>query len=221
MRRLTVTVGLALLCVLTPRIGAAQNRIERAAAVFGDANYIVRIGDVLHVRIWGYPREEDVTDASYPVERDGRVHLPLVGPVQVANKTAWDVQEIVRTKFAEEQRRPVVQIAPSFAISVMGEVSTPGVVDVYPSYTVFEAITLSGGFRETANRKDVILIREGKAIEIKGGTVEETAEKLAATLLQSGDRVMIRRAKTATLPYLTMGINALISVITLAFVVTK
>ena len=64
----------------------AQARQDRATATFAGAKYVVQPGDILKVRIWGYPDPGDQTEGSFQVEANGTVFLPVIGPLAVAGK---------------------------------------------------------------------------------------------------------------------------------------
>lgn len=194
---------------------------ERAQATFGGSSYVVKPGDVLKVRIWGWPEPATELEGTFPVESSGVAHLPVIGAMQVAGKTAEEVQREFRTRFAEEQRNPVVTISPAFAISVMGEVRNPGVIDVFPGYTVFDALTTADGFQEQANRSAVLLVRGGTTRTLSGGNAEETAALLAQTPLESGDRIIVQRARSAGVVTINTVLQAVLSAATLIVLIAK
>jgi polysaccharide biosynthesis/export protein len=173
----------------------AQARQDRATATFAGAKYVVQPGDILKVRIWGYPNPGDQTEGSFQVEANGTVFLPVIGPLAVAGKTAEDVQAEFRSRFGLEQRNPVVTVFPLFAVSVMGEVRGPGVVDVAPGYTVFDAISTAGGFNENANRNSVLVVRKTGTIKVGANDASDAAAAMAQMPLESGDRVVVLRSR--------------------------
>jgi polysaccharide export outer membrane protein len=190
----------AIVCVLIPNKAAAQNPLDRAQASTV-ANYIVQPGDVLSVVIWGWPAPSDKQEGRFPVESSGRVHLPVVGAVDVAGKPAERVQAELRQRLAAEQSQAVIVIEPLFAVAVNGEVRQPNVYDFHPGQTAFDAIARSGGYTEDADRKQVLLVRDGNSQTISAENVNELAAQLAATQLKSGDRLLIhprRRGSVVT-----------------------
>ena len=82
-----------------------------------------------------------------------------------------------------------------------GEVRQPNVYDFHPGQTAFDAIARSGGYTEDADRKQVLLVRDGNSQTISAENVNELAAQLAATQLKSGDRLLIhprRRGSVVT-----------------------
>ena len=199
----------------------AQARQDRATATFAGAKYVVQPGDVLKVRIWGYPDPGDQTEGSFQVEANGTVFLPVIGPLAVAGKTAEDVQAEFRTRFAVEQRNPVVTVFPLFAVSVMGEVRGPGVVDVAPGYTVFDAISTAGGFAENANRNSVLVVRKTGTITVGAEDATEAAAAMAQTPLESGDRIVVLKSKRPRLGSITTVLQGLLYAASLYVLIAK
>jgi polysaccharide export outer membrane protein len=192
-RRLRGSIALAaLFCVLfVPALGA-QNAVDQsqAAAV---ANYVVQPGDVLSVLIWGWPNATDQLEGRFPVESNGRVHLPVMGAVDVAGKRTEVVQAELRDRLRAEQQQAVIVIEPLFAVAINGEVRVPNVYDFRPGQSAFDAITRAGGYTENAERKQVLLVRNGAAQLLEAGSSNALAAVLAQTPLQSGDRIQVNR----------------------------
>ena len=198
----------------------AQARQDRATATFAGAKYLVQPGDILKVRIWGYPNPGDQTEGSFQVEADGTVFLPVIGPLPVAGKTAEDVQAEFRKRFAVEQRNPVVTVFPLFAVSVMGEVRGPGVVDVAPGYTVFDAISTAGGFAEYANRNSVLVVRKTGTIKVGAKDAADAAAAMALMPLESGDRIVVQRSRRPRLGSIMTFLQALLYAASLYVLIT-
>jgi polysaccharide export outer membrane protein len=182
---------------------------------------VVQPGDILKVRIWGYPNPGDQTEGSFQVEASGTVFLPVIGPLAVAGKTAEDVQAEFRTRFAVEQRNPVVTVFPLFAVSVMGEVRGPGVVDVAPGYTVFDAISTAGGFNENANRNSVLVVRKTGTITVGAEDASDAAAAMAQMPLESGDRIVVQRSRRPRLGSITTLLQGLLYAASLYVLIAK
>ena len=180
---------LAFCCFLAPTISSAQETGERRAPTV--ASYVVQRGDVLSVLIWGWPAPTEKLEGRFPIESDGRVYLPVIGAVEVAGQTTERVQAELRRRLAAEQREAVIVIEPLFSVAVNGEVRQPSVYDFRPGQTVFDAISRAGGFTQDADRKQVLLVREGATETLAGETAGELAGRLAQTPLQSGDRLQV------------------------------
>jgi polysaccharide export outer membrane protein len=119
-----------------------------------------------------YPGDElEMTVASAPelnktvtVQADGRVTVPLIAPVMVAQRTVEDAEQALSDAYASQLLRPgvklVVKAAP-LKVFVGGEVDHPGAYDMPGDINALQAVILAGGFKVTAKRGQVVIIRRG------------------------------------------------------------
>lgn len=116
-----------------------------AGAAF--AGTTIERGDVLHVEVLRAP---DFTREAR-VDVDGRVSLPLLGPVEVAGEDLEGVRRILETALAERglvmDPVVVVEVAAYRPVYVGGAVGAPGTVDYTPGLTVRQALIAAGGPR--------------------------------------------------------------------------
>jgi polysaccharide export outer membrane protein len=121
-----------------------------------------------------YPGDEmDVQVPSAPelsktvtVQPDGRVSLPLLAPVQVADRSIVDAEALITTAYAAQLLRPEVTIsvkAQPLRVFVGGEVDKPGIYDMPGDINALQAVIMAGGFKTSAKRAQVVLIRRGAA----------------------------------------------------------
>lgn len=118
-------------------------------------------GDVLDVAFPSAPElNREVT-----VQPDGRISLPLVGPVMAADLSVTALQGALSQAYTPLLVRPEVDVAVRTAmplrIFVGGEVSKPGVYDMPGDIDAMQAVVMAGGFTNMAKRHDVIVIRRG------------------------------------------------------------
>lgn len=210
----------ALLCILGPPSLAGQTAVDRnqAQAV---ASYVVQPGDVLSLTIWGYPSPADKLEGRFPVEANGRVYLPVVGQVDVAGKTTERVQAEVRQRVAAEQNQAVITIEPFFVVGVNGEVHLPNVYDFRPGQTLFDAVTRAGGYTLEAERRKLLLVRDGQAQTLEADDASALAAQLAQTPLRSGDRLLIHPRKRITAGTVLNVLQAAVAAATLYALLTN
>jgi len=96
------------------------------------------------------------------VDNSGNVSLPMIGKVKVSGLTTAQVAEILESKLADYLTKPNVNIRIlNFRISVLGDVSKPGVFDIQnEKINVTQALALAGDLNTTGIRQNVLLIRE-------------------------------------------------------------
>lgn len=124
--------------------------------------YRIGSGDALSVKLF-YTAElnEDVV-----VRPDGRISLQLVGDVIVGGRTAEDVSQELRERYAAFLSQPnVAVIVRGFGSQkafVGGEVKQPCMVPIDGRMTLADAVFSAGGALDTAAMSSVILIRKGE-----------------------------------------------------------
>jgi polysaccharide export outer membrane protein len=104
---------------------------------------------------------------TYQVAADGTIELPLIGPVVIADKTAPEAAELLRTKLLSYLREPTVNVRlVSFQITVLGEVEEPGVYDVPDAeITVLEALGYAGDLTIYGKRDNILIMRNTNGVK--------------------------------------------------------
>jgi polysaccharide export outer membrane protein len=139
-----------------------------------------------------YPGDEiEVTVFSAPelsrivvVGPDGRVALPLVGPVRAADLTAQELHDALVAAYSAQLRAPELTVTPraygSRQVFVGGEVARPGVYDMPAQIDAFQAVALAGGFLPSARRGDVLVLSRAS------GQSQVTEVDLSGRALRAG-----------------------------------
>jgi polysaccharide export outer membrane protein len=139
-----------------------------APAVDIKADYLLQRSDLLHVQIF---QEDDLT-REVRVSQEYTVTLPLIGAIDLHNKTVRQAQELIRSLYDRDYLvNPQVNVTVveygKRSVNVIGSVNTPGVI-IFPQeqgMTLLDAVARAGGFSRLADKKHVTLTRtvEGKA----------------------------------------------------------
>ncbi|MEW6020334.1 MAG: polysaccharide biosynthesis/export family protein, partial [Pseudomonadota bacterium] len=130
---------------------------------------------------------------------DGRITLPLIPPVMAADRTALQVEAALSQAYAAHLVRPEVFVTAKAAplkIFVGGEVGTPGIYDMAGDADALRAVIQAGGFRPTADRSKVIILRRGE----NGQGMMRTADLLAGLRNPATDLVPLRRFDIVYVP---------------------
>jgi polysaccharide export outer membrane protein len=121
--------------------------------------YVIGAQDVLSIKVW---REQDFT-GLYTVRPDGKITLPLIGDVQATGLTPERLGEQLKQGLSNYINSPDVsvglQTVGSKKFYITGEVNRPGEYVLAIPTKVFDALSNSGGFRDFANKKKIIIIR--------------------------------------------------------------
>jgi len=150
---------LALACHAPPlAVGNVESRVAEAGA----PRIELGPGDRVSVLVFLHPESSTPAEGA-PLDTEGRIDLPLVGPINLANLTPDEARARLTDEFARYLRDPqvvvsVVQLA-SRRIYIFGEMERPGVYPMDRPLTALQALTLAGGFRPGADREKVALLR--------------------------------------------------------------
>ncbi|WP_055254525.1 SLBB domain-containing protein [Pseudoalteromonas sp. P1-11] len=126
--------------------------------------YIVGPGDQLKINFYGKESESfDVT-----VDREGRISIPDLSPVEVAGLTFAEIKELIKVKVEQEVIgvKTFVSLGQlrSMRILVLGEAYKPGSYSVSSLTTVSHALFVSGGVSEIASLRNIQVKRAGKTV---------------------------------------------------------
>lgn len=99
----------------------------------------------------------------YNVDNDGNIVLPVIGKVSVTGLTRYDAERLIASLLYPQyvNQEPVVTVRiTNFRITVLGDVSSPGVVDVKEDrINILELLAKAGDLNITGRRDNVLLIR--------------------------------------------------------------
>jgi protein involved in polysaccharide export with SLBB domain len=136
------------------------------------------------------------------VQPDGRIALPLIGPVMAADRTIDELEGAITHAYSGQLLRPQVQVSVKTAtplkVFVGGEVGNPGVYDMPGDVDALRAVIQAGGFKSSSKRSQVVIIRRGP----NGRAMMRTADLLRGlTNPGSGvDPVPLRRFDIVYVP---------------------
>jgi polysaccharide biosynthesis/export protein len=171
-------------------------------AVAQSAGYRIQPGDQLAITVL----EDDTLNRQLLVLPDGRISVPLAGSIQASGRSVDTVESAIADRLASNFAvRPsvfvsVVEISEegeTFPIYVLGQVGSPGLVEVEPGTTLLQAVALAGGLDRFAATKRIQLRRTDastgqerlylfnfKAVE-RGGSIE------SMITLREGDVILV------------------------------
>ncbi|MFA6601077.1 MAG: polysaccharide biosynthesis/export family protein [Candidatus Omnitrophota bacterium] len=160
-------------------------------------NYKIGIGDLLQVDVYDEP------DLSVEVRvlTDGMISLPLIGSIRAWGLTVTALEQEVMKILGEKYlvNPQVTVIVKEFSrIFVFGEVREPSAFPLTGKLTVFEAITLAGGFTEVANKSAVKVIRQKPdggetTFEVDIDRLTKKGDTSQDMELEANDRIVISR----------------------------
>ena len=122
-------------------------------------NYRIQVADKLAIQSY-YDQQLNQDSIVRP---DGRISLVLIGEIVAVNKTPGDLSAEIKEAYAQHLGDPdinvmVNEISPR-RMYIGGEIRSPSEHIIEGSLTLMQVISLAGGFRETANFNQVLLLR--------------------------------------------------------------
>lgn len=134
--------------------------------------YRIMVGDKLHVK---FPYHH-ARDQELPVRPDGQISLDVTGEILAEGMTPLELAEVIKERSQKYLKKPeVVVIVTGIGdrrVYVGGEVNRPGFVVVQEGMTPLQAVMAVGGFKDTAQTKDVLYIARGASGEYNASRVD-------------------------------------------------
>lgn len=165
--------------VVLPQMGGLQD------------SYVLGPGDEVVVTLRG----QENAEYRVVVDRDGRVALPRLSPLEAAGRSLGELREevsdAVRRAYPSTESYVTVGRLREISVLVAGEVASPGVRTLTGLSSPLDAILVSGGIKKTGSLRDVRLIRHGRSITIDLYSVLTTGTLPGATTLADGDRILV------------------------------
>lgn len=101
---------------------------------------------------------------GYVVDNDGNIDFPLLGKIQVAGLTRWQLQELIKQQIVNAglmKELVVIVEFMNFKVSIMGEVNAPGSYTINgDKVTILEALSMAKDLTIFGKRDGVYVIRE-------------------------------------------------------------
>lgn len=162
-----------------------------------EPDYLLYPGDEIDIRTPTAPE----LNQSLRIGPDGRIAMPMVGQLMAADRSIPELEADLAEAYAPVLRRPEVEVvlrqAAPLKVWVDGEVAQPGVYDMPGDIDAWQAVIMAGGFRPTAKRDEVVLIRRGP-----GGVRMMRTVDLRA---RGGEHVALRRSDILFVPRSGLG----------------
>ena len=153
-------------------------------------------GDLLEVSVYNVPE----LASKARVSNGGDIYLPLVDYVHVEGLTQEEAQELIEKRLEDGGfvRNPHVTIfideAASQGVTVLGEVSKPGIYPDLGDHRLYQIVSEAGGFSPAASRK-IAIIRRNRNEPIRVDLPRNLADDLSGNVeIMPGDTITVPRA---------------------------
>jgi polysaccharide export outer membrane protein len=173
-----------------PQVATAKDNSAHSAI------FKLGAGDLLQVSVYNVPE----LASKVRISNAGDVYLPLIDYVHVEGLTEEEAQTLIEKRLEDGGfvRNPHVHIfvdeASSQGVTVIGEVSKPGIYPEVGDHKLYEVISQAGGFSSSASRK-IAILRRNQAEPIRIDLPRNLADDLSGNVeIQPGDTITVPRA---------------------------
>lgn len=99
---------------------------------------------------------------TYLVNKDGDINFPVLGEIHVAGLTKQELAKKMQEMISKYVENPLVNVQLlNFKVTMLGDVLRPGSFTIKNDrVTILDVIGMSGDLPLTANRKNILVIRE-------------------------------------------------------------
>jgi len=158
--------------------------------------YVIGSEDVLSINVW---KEPELSVKELVVRPDGKISLPLVNEIQASGLKPRELQARITEKLKDFVASPNVNVTVikifSQRVSVVGQVSKPGLYTLGSDTSVLDILARVGGLTEYAKGKNIKILRtiNGKTVQfpfnyknvIRGNDLQQNIT------LKNGDTVLV------------------------------
>ena len=140
----------------------------------------IQKNDQLYIKVYSNSTQREISDALYNqpeatgasggqsnligfiVDINGDIEYPRIGKIHAEGMTKQELSDFIKNKFSKDLNDPIVVVRfLNYKIVVMGEVSSPNVINVSgEKITILEAIGLAGGITDYGIKEKVRVLRE-------------------------------------------------------------
>jgi polysaccharide export outer membrane protein len=154
-------------------------------------------GDLIDIGVYNVP--ELATKAR--IGSNGNIYLPLIDYVHVAGLTTDQAQDLIQQKLTDGGfvKNPHVNVFvnehASKGVSLLGEVSRPGIYPIVGQQHLFDLLSAAGGFTDKAGRSINITHRAEPSKPVVVPLTRNLSDNPQSNILISpGDTIIVRKA---------------------------
>jgi polysaccharide biosynthesis/export protein len=173
-------------------------KVDDAAKNAQDQSSVVKlgVGDLIEVGVYNVPEMA----SKVRISTGGDIYLPLIDYVHVDGLTQEEAQALIEKRLSDGGfvRNPHVTIfvdeATSQGVTVLGEVSRPGIYPDTANRRLYDVLSQAGGFTPQASRK-LSILRRGKTEAMHLDLPRNLADDVSGNVdILPGDTISIPRA---------------------------
>lgn len=99
---------------------------------------------------------------SYLVDANGNINFPILGQIHVEGMTRNDLVNYLTEEIGKDIKEPIVYVSfRNYKVTILGEVKSPGTYTIESEkINILQALGRAGDLNLTAQRNDILLLRE-------------------------------------------------------------
>lgn len=155
-------------------------------------NYVLGPGDQVIVDIYGASQKT----LQLTVSPEGEITVPGYGPIYIQGMSVASAQAKIRStvgaRYSSSNLKVSLGNTRTIMVNIMGEVSSPGTYHLSAFSTVFHALYMAGGIKDTGTLRNVKVYRNGNLVTIVDIYEYILNGRLAGNIrLQEGDVIQV------------------------------
>ena len=154
---------------------------------------------------------------AYLVNDSGYISLPVIGDIKVAGLDIKSIKSLINEKAKVFITDAAVDVRLSgFKITVLGEVSSPGIYYLYQDrVSLFDAIGQAGDLTDYGNRENILIIRptENGSVSFRIDLSKKDMLNSADYFLEPNDIVYIEPLKSKAVSLMANDYSAVLSIV--------
>lgn len=176
------------------------------------------------------PASNSGMEPGYLVDSAGYIALPVIGKINVKDKTTAAINDLVSQELEKTVRNAYVSTRlVNFRVSVLGDVARPGSFRIGAERaSILDALSMAGDLNVTAKRDDIMIIREINGVKTYASVNLNDSKTLSSPYyyLSNNDVVYVkpgpdRKFATSKTIQLLPAIIGVISLITTIVILSK
>jgi len=146
-------------------------------------------GDGLKISV--YPDSTNFANGTYLIDDDGYVDFPILGLVQVTDKSNEELIKMLKGAYINYMPYPNIQIRPLIRVSVLGGFPRPGLYWVDPRENIWNIVHYAGGTMREDGLEKLLWRRNNITISKNLIPHIESGASLQTIGFKSGDQIRV------------------------------
>jgi polysaccharide export outer membrane protein len=164
--------------------------------------YIIGYGDQLLITIIGHEKE---LTAPVIVRPDGMISYDIIGNIKAEGLTIAQLSSNIRERLFDSgyysDPKVSVQLKESRQdVYVIGDVMDPGTKKFLKPSSVIEALASAGGYKESADLANAVIIRKNERIPVNLELIKKTLNKESTIAELSKDEYLLKNGDVLVIP---------------------